>query len=680
MKTPADRHYSLTWTCVFPAVLLLCSLPAPSVAQSDWPQALDSALSAAGLTQQTARFDLDAVAQWGGDRYSLARFRRPHANPWILPQVIRNESSAITTSGESLFELLILASRRTAEGVRRGLIEHPADRYPVRVDSLAEPFVVAMHALYAELDTRFLPSQENSLRKEAEKLSAETRSLLAAFSFATADWLAWRKLALRRITQQNRDVKEIFRTQTEYSSIDDLDDKQFAQFNDFLELIDLSYLYTGALDLAAICDFLADSVSRLPEVTRGDFVWDTPLGRIAVSGDGDHVYTKQKKYLLILDVGGDDTYHTGGATVNASYHTGVIVDLKGHDTYTLDSSLQVGFGAGLLGVGLVYDLAGHDRYDGGSRSLGTGIFGVGGLSDRAGNDSYRGVFNSQGVGLFGIGVLSDLEGDDTYYGVQQVQGFGYVRGCGILYDRLGNDLYEADDVTIDYPSSQTPEHNNSLAQGVGFGYRADFSHGHSLAGGIGYLVDGAGDDRYKAGLFAQGCAYWYALGMLADLDGNDRYSGIWYVQGSGAHFAVGTLYDQRGADVYEAEMNMAQGAGHDFTVGFLWDAAGDDTYRAPNLSLGGGNANGIGIFRDDAGDDTYEVDAQTTLGCANSHRPGSLRFDLLSLGLFLDLGGTDTYPAAKDFAGNGRLWMQPPPQDTASTNTLGVGLDTEPAP
>ncbi|MCP4245808.1 MAG: hypothetical protein GY778_02055, partial [bacterium] len=126
-----------------------------------------------------------------------------------------------------------------------------------------------------------------------------------------------------------------------------------------------------------------------------------------------------------------------------------------------------------------------------------------------------------------------------------------------------------------------------------------------------------------------------------------------------------TLFDKSGTDVYEAEMNMAQGAGHDFTVGLLWDAAGDDTYRAPNLSLGGGNADGIGIFRDDSGDDTYEVEANTTLGRANSYRPGSLRFDLLCLGLFLDLGGRDTYPAAKDFAGNDRFWTQPPPQDSA---------------
>jgi hypothetical protein len=44
------------------------------------------------------------------------------------------------------------------------------------------------------------------------------------------------------------------------------------------------------------------------------------------------------------------------------------------------------------------------------------------------------------------------------------------------------------------------------------------------------LVDMEGDDQYSAGLFAQGCAFWYALGILWDENGNDTYNGVWYVQ------------------------------------------------------------------------------------------------------------------------------------------------------
>lgn len=392
---------------------------------------------------------------------------------------------------------------------------------------------------------QFLPSQEASLRKEEEKLPAATQAFLAHFTWACTDWLKWRKLTLRKVSA---DLGAIYRLETKRLDPDSLDDYEFAQLYDFLESVDLSYLYTGGLDLAAACEFVADSAAHLPQVTRGDFVWDTPLGRIAVSDTTADEYSARKKYLLILDAGGDDTYRTGGASVNLTYHTGVIIDLAGNDTYALDSSLEVGFGGAVLGAGFVLDLAGDDIYDAGSISLGAGVFGLGGVIDRSGNDGYRGYVTSQGAAMYGVGVLSDLAGNDTYYGASQIQGFGYVRGCGILYDRSGNDTYTADDSVLTFASPQTPEHNASLAQGVGFGLRADYTNGHSMAGGIGYLVDDAGDDRYRAGPFAQGCAYWYAFGMLADGGGRDTYDGVWYVQGEGAHFAVGALYDASGND------------------------------------------------------------------------------------------------------------------------------------
>jgi len=656
-------------------------------AQSEWPPALDSVLSNLGLTTHTARFDRDAVAQWGGDRYANPRFRRVHHDPWALPQTITREAEAVVKAGSSLFELLRLATLRTGEGVYRGLIGDPIARYSARADSADTPLLDALPPLYELVENRFMESQAGSLAREADKLSGEMRSLLACWVWAYSDWLEWRRLALRKVSKGNTGLHKIlplrdpglggiFRSQTEHDT-DEMDALEFVQWYDFLERVDLSYLYTGALDLAAVTEWVADSASRLTEITRSDFVWDTPVGRIAINGAGDHEYGAGKKYLFILDVGGADVYHSGATSVNITYHSGVIIDLAGNDTYQTDKKLAVGIGGGLLGVGLVIDLQGDDHYDAGSRSLGCGVFGVGGVIDHSGDDEYRGYVASQGAGLFGVGVLADLAGDDTYFGAQQIQGYGYVRGCGILYDAAGRDRYEADDERLDFASSQSPDHNASLAQGVGFGLRADYEHGHSLAGGLGYLVDGGGDDTYSAGLFAQGCAYWYAFGMLADLGGTDTYDGIWYVQGSGAHFGVGTLYDRDGDDVYRATMNMAQGAGHDFTTGLLWDAAGNDLYEAPSLSLGAGNANGIGIFRDDGGDDTYVVTEATTLGRSNTPRAASLRWDLMTLGLFLDLGGEDSYPAAKGFARNDATWTQDPPQDEFSPVALGAGIDTE---
>jgi len=65
-----------------------------------WPAGLDSALQSVGLDRATARFDLDAMAQWGGDKYVMTRFERVHRNPWALPQAITYHTDQI--SGQPL--------------------------------------------------------------------------------------------------------------------------------------------------------------------------------------------------------------------------------------------------------------------------------------------------------------------------------------------------------------------------------------------------------------------------------------------------------------------------------------------------------------------------------------------------------------------------------------------------
>lgn len=332
----------------------------------------------------------------------------------------------------------------------------------------------------------------------------------------------------------------------------------------------------------------------------------------------------------------------------------------------------------MTGIGILIDRAGDDRYRAVHLSQGAGLCGVGLLWDLEGNDRYDAVTTSQGAGLFGIGILADAAGEDRYSAFQQIQGYGYTLGCGLLVDAGGNDRYEAEDTIIRFPSAQSPEHNSTLGQGFGFGKRADYTDGHSLAGGFGFLADGGGDDDYRCGIFGQGAGYWYGIGVLADAGGDDHYQGVWYAQGSAAHFALGALSDAAGNDTYRCTMNMAQGAGHDFSVGMLYDQSGNDTYGAPNLSLGGGNANGIGIFWEASGDDRYEVEAATTLGRSNVAGRGGLRDRMKNLGLFLDTGGRDTYPAAKDFAGNDRLWTQQgTDQEIPLATEIGVGLDID---
>jgi len=442
-----------------------------------------------------------------------------------------------------------------------------------------------------------------------------------------------------------------------------------------MHLTDLRYLFSGAEDLSLAMDCASTALSQGSGDASFAFLWDTPLGRIALNDACDNIYTAGKDrepYLLILDTGGNDRYEGGAAAESWRYPVSLILDLAGNDHYIATEPGQPAFGAGVCGYGFLMDLSGDDRYDSVNLSQGSGFFGVGGLLDRSGQDTYTAYTASQGSARFGIGILSDLEGNDRYNVFQSGQGFGGTQGFGLLVDRRGNDIYTANDTRIDFPSPQTKEHNASLCQGMGYGLRADITDGHSLAGGIGMLVDAGGNDRYSAGVFAQGAGYWYGLGILADGSGSDTYSGIWYVQASAAHFAVGILEDGGGDDAYKATLNMAIGAGHDFSVGFLLEEGGHDRYDAPGLSLGGANANGIGLFWDRAGDDIYHVAAGTTLGQANPSEKGTLREKMLCLGVFLDTGGNDAY--SKPYARNDSLWVQP---GSETAPVKGVGLDCE---
>jgi hypothetical protein len=192
-------------------------------------------------------------------------------------------------------------------------------------------------------------------------------------------------------------------------------------------------------------------------------------------------------------------------------------------------------------------------------------------------------------------------------------------------------------------------------------------------------VDGGGKNSYFAGLFAQGAGYWYGFGLLSTGSGTDTYHGIWYVQASAAHFAIGALHDAGGNDDYKCTHNMGQGAGHDFSIGFLLDDAGDDRHEAPNLSLGGANANGFGFFWDRAGNDTYIVPVSTTLGRASieASGKGSLRERNLTVGIFLDTGGADTYPASHVWATNNTGWTMKESGPPELPVMRGAGLDVE---
>jgi hypothetical protein len=605
----------------------------------------DSALAQVHLSHQDVRFDQAEMATWGGDQWRLSYFTLFHQNPFKLPKYGKLNLESFATDCGNITSLIASGGRKIDCPVRRGLIGDQFEKYTKAPDSLRLPSITRGRISLAG-------SQYGRLRAKIDLFYAAIDD--SSLSFAKAFTKRW----------EGDPRPKVFG----YFVADS------QKYNDLVESLaattDFNRMIGGAEDIAEILRRTADSLEYCTFPDKRTEI-ATPRGLIVIGTTAADDYAFRTPPLLILDPGGDDTYRISGYPTK--FPLSAVIDVAGNDNYLSTDSTTPGIGGAVLGMSVVIDKAGDDVYDAVNVAQGCGIFGVGAVMDNNGNDRYRAKTYSQGAAAFGVGVLSDSTGNDSLYCWSNSQGFGYTRGCGLCVNFSGNDVYVAEDSILFSPGQQTQEHNSSLAQGVGFGKRADYVDGHSWAGGVGILCDVSGNDRYSAGLFAQGCGYWFALGMLLDGAGDDNYHSVWYTLGSGAHFAVGYLDDFAGNDIYNATMNMSIGSGHDFTIGYLNDRAGNDTYFAPGLSLGGGNFQGIGIFHDWAGDDTYKTSGGFNLGGARGLDQGARTY-LYTFGIFVDGGGNDTYNA--EWAKNGVRWTSPKPDSTKpGPYEIGVGID-----
>ena len=347
-----------------------------------------------------------------------------------------------------------------------------------------------------------------------------------------------------------------------------------------------------------------------------------------VGGEGDNTYD-MTLIAEVFDIGGDDVYFANDFVVGNRK----VVDLAGNDVYT--GTEKQGPAAGLFGTWIIDDRSGDDKYGkvGGTFSTGAGCFGVGMIIDRGGNDSYRGTQWSIGAGVYGAGIVMDLgEGDDEYLGEFLSIGVGGPRGFGFVFDERGDELYKANGPK---PSIYGDEGvHASFSQGLGFGYRK------YAAGGIGILCDVAGDDKYDAGEFSQGGAYYHGLGILRDFSGDDNFQGKRYGQGFGVHQAFGVLVDDSGDDIFRGSVAENQGAGWDIAAGCLLDKSGNDSYEAGVLSQGSAAQQAIGYLIDLEGDDVYEASAHSQ-GISRDNGYHWEATHAFSFSVLFDLGGGD---------------------------------------
>lgn len=393
---------------------------------------------------------------------------------------------------------------------------------------------------------------------------------------------------------------------------------------ELVDQVDVNLIMVGAVQLANAVDAEMANLKRLATTSKWVGFSKFKVGEmvVALGGIGDDTH-RDRDARLVIDLGGNDRYYgRGGAGPG---HAALSIDFAGDDHYKLP---DVGAGCGLLGIGLAYDLGGHDNFRAKSLAFGSGAAGVGVFFKDGGDDSYQSSALTQGFGVFGAGFLIDTRGSDLFQCELLGQGAAKTMGWGQIIDGQGDDTYRAGGKIMNSPLFANVHYSNS--QGFAAGYREDTG---GISGGVGLLTDVAGDDAYIGETYCQAASYWYALGSLYDEKGLDTYRAYHYAQASAMHMCGAYLIELEGDDSYVNNFGAAHAIGHDYGAAVLFDRAGNDVYAGRDSRPGIGNANGVGIFIDVAGDDRYSGPA----GSGNPARSTG------SVGVFADLGGQDQY-------------------------------------
>ncbi len=496
---------------------------------------------------------LYAIDFWGGTKPSLPIFNVAFSNPNHLYHLAHSVALKYSKETTDVFTTCALLSKLSGSNIRAGLI---SDVYEETVKGITGDNPLGKFIFESN------PKLPQNIRDSLQMLPSYVPKSINRITTAIL------KVYLSIRMEPPKNWKAYV-----WDSLS-IEDK--VAFEERFSSFDIEKTSFAFQVMCVLLDSLKAEVNRRGKSIKS-FYLPTPYGYISFGSENPDSFPNS---LIVIDAGGDDVYND----------VKIGLDIGGNDVYLGD----VGFG--IFDISAFIDLSGNDTYKG--DYLGSGFFGYGLLWDSEGNDIYRCRVFCLGAGYRGGGMLVDLKGKDEYYAISKAQGFGWVGGVGILVDVEGDDVYKLEDSIIVFPSPQSPKHNTSLGQGMGFGERRDFYNGKSLGGGFGMLVDVSGDDRYYSHVFSQGSGYWLGIGVLYDGDGNDAYSGVWYSQGASAHFGIGALYDLKGDDVYFSSISTSQGVGHDFSYGILFDSDGRDTYTCGNLCLGSGNAQGVGVFWD----------------------------------------------------------------------------------
>jgi hypothetical protein len=606
-------------------MLLAGSIRAESLFSAEDKALVAEALDALVMTPADAGFEKDV----GKPVWALSWVTNTLHDPWRLPEVgdrifdaVREvNSGTIWTLANDLMEGSAprAAAKRSEDGSEPGSWEENEWREAQNLPPTAPPFLTPF--------LQSLPAITNQLDIAFRAVPLEHRAYLAAATLHGVFDAEDDEAARAALLQAGIPGEMLARVEKEGRRLDGTQASLF-----WLE-------QAGAIDRGALAEagrMLQEAVSELAEAAAAHEAWpDEPLdletawGRIVIGTRGDDVFAGPA--LLVMDPGGDDRYLDGPGAANGmmGYPVAAILDLAGDDVYVTDALL--GAGTALWGVATVLDAGGDDVYRADYAGQGSAFFGATWFEDRSGDDLYHARAHGQAAATVGYAMLIDDAGHDVYEVGFYGQGFSGVMGWGLLVDRAGHDRYLAGNVLPDH--DRNPERFLSLAQGFSIGMRPH------AGGGVGALVDLAGNDSYIADVYGQGVSYYYAAGFLLDAAGHDTYSLYQYGQGCGIHLSHGLLADLAGNDTYSGFI-LSQGSAHDYAVGMLLEHGGNDTYTGDHHTQGRALNNSFALLLDRAGNDGYF--ARQRDGGQGIGHDGGFR-DYGSLAVLVDAAGEDIY-------------------------------------
>ena len=277
------------------------------------------------------------------------------------------------------------------------------------------------------------------------------------------------------------------------------------------------------------------------------------------------------------------------------------------------------------------------------------------LIDLGGDDTYRGRLAASASHEHPNALAIDLAGNDTYEASPFGLATGRAGGVGMLIDFAGDDIYKL----------------AVASGGVGMG-------------GIGVLVDCKGDDVYTGSKYTQGAAIG-GLGLLLDLEGDDRHTSFGNALGFAGPGAAAAVIDVAGDDVYQCGRKYPSGYNASITPA---PKPGDANFQYTAMGMGAGQgrrvlsgdrnhlqynlAGGVGMMIDLAGGDTYDssnfsqgcgyffgaglkldLDGDDTHGAARYGHASGAHF---GMGLFVDYAGTDRYTSTGPTYNGGCSW------------------------